>query len=227
MTLAATILLFSVFSLTSTDPGLVAQAAAQSEPSSTAPTSKQQAPSAQATPNSGKPSSAQSADTQAPSKPKPTGQKTRRRKKAVTSTGCDTAATNASALSSSSSPAPAGTAQNSSAAAPAPPKNCPPQKVIVRQGGISEESIQLAGGSATDETTQKRDTINQMLGATDGNLKKISGQQLREDQQSAVSQIREFMHQSKSAIAAGDLERAQTLAWKAKLLSDDLVNTKK
>jgi len=62
-----------------------------------------------------------------------------------------------------------------------------------------------------------------MLGATETNLKKVAGQQLSLNQQASVTQIREFMEQSKTALAAGEMERARTLAWKAKLLSDDLV----
>jgi hypothetical protein len=35
------------------------------------------------------------------------------------------------------------------------------------------------------------------------------------------------MEQSKAAMSQGDLERARTLAWKAQLLSDDLVKPEK
>jgi len=97
----------------------------------------------------------------------------------------------------------------------------------VLQGGITEQSIQLAGGSAGDEATQKRDAANRMLATTDENLKKIAGRQLSAPEQGSVSQIRQFVKDSKSALEAGDLERAQTLAWKAKLLSDDLLDPQK
>jgi hypothetical protein len=62
-----------------------------------------------------------------------------------------------------------------------------------------------------------------MLAATETNLKKIAGQQLSSNQQEMVNQIRQFMEQSKAAAGDGDLERARTLAWKAQLLSDELV----
>jgi len=97
----------------------------------------------------------------------------------------------------------------------------------VRQGGIAEQSIQLAGGSAGGDTTQKRQSTDQMLLATEENLKKVAGIQLSGVQQSSVSQIRQFVNQSKSALVAADYERAHTLAWKAKVLSEDLVNPKK
>ncbi len=62
-----------------------------------------------------------------------------------------------------------------------------------------------------------------MLAETESNLKKISGQQLNSNQQDMVSQIRQFMAQSKAAVGDGDMERARTLAWKAQVLSEELV----
>lgn len=106
-------------------------------------------------------------------------------------------------------------------------KPCAPVKVIVRQGGTSEPSIQLAGGTSADQTSHKRDVVNQILGSADANLKKIAGRQLSSSQQDMVNQIRQFMSQSKAAIDVGDLERARTLAWKAETLSEDLVKPEK
>jgi hypothetical protein len=42
-----------------------------------------------------------------------------------------------------------------------------------------------------------------------------------------VKQVREFMDQSKAATSAGDLDQARTLAWKAQLLSEELLRTAK
>ncbi len=95
----------------------------------------------------------------------------------------------------------------------------------MRQGGTAEQSIQLAG-SATS-ASQQRDTANQMLGTTEANLKKIAGRQLSSDQQDMVNQIRQFMEQSKAAVGDGDLDRARTLAWKAQVLSEELVKPAK
>jgi hypothetical protein len=107
------------------------------------------------------------------------------------------------------------------------PKPCAPSKVIVRQGGTSEPSIQIAGGTSGDQTSHQRDAANQILGSADANLKKIAGRPLNSNQQDMVTQIRQFMSQSKAAIDAGDLERARTLAWKAQLLSEELVKPEK
>ncbi len=159
------------------------------------------------------------------SKTQPTTTKRpRHHKKRVLAVNCTPAA-----AASGSNPAP--TDPPSAATAPAPgssgaPTNCPPSKVIVRQGGTSEPSIQLAGGAA-GQTSHERDTANQMLGTTEANLKKVAERQLSPNEQDMVNQARQFMEQSKAAVAAGDLERARTLAWKAQLLSEELVKPEK
>jgi iron uptake system EfeUOB component EfeO/EfeM len=66
-----------------------------------------------------------------------------------------------------------------------------------------------------------------MLDATEANLKKIAGKQLTANEQDMVNQTRQFIQQSKAAVEAGDLERARTLAWKAHVLSDELVKPEK
>jgi len=106
-------------------------------------------------------------------------------------------------------------------------KDCPPTKIIVRQGGTAEPTIQLAGGPGGDQAVQQRNAVNQMLGSTDANLKKIEGHTLAASEQDTVNQIHQFSDQSRAALDAGDLERARTLAWKAETLSEDLANPKK
>ena len=93
----------------------------------------------------------------------------------------------------------------------------------MRQGGTSEQSIQLAGGAGGTQAAVQRDTANQMLETTDANLKKAASLQLSSSQQEMLPQIKQFVEQSKTAVADGDLERARTLAWKAQVLSEELV----
>jgi len=69
--------------------------------------------------------------------------------------------------------------------------------------------------------------VNQLLGATNQNLKKTAGWQLNSSQQDTITQTRQFVKQSEAAMAEGDLERARTLAWKAELLSEDLIDPQK
>jgi hypothetical protein len=66
-----------------------------------------------------------------------------------------------------------------------------------------------------------------MLESTEQNLKKMQSGQLTSDQQEMVKQVLQFVDQSKAASTAGDLDRARTLAWKAQLLSEELVKPEK
>ncbi len=103
-----------------------------------------------------------------------------------------------------------------SAKAPSP---CPPPKVVVKNGGSDESSVELTG--ASDE--QQRSTTEQLTAATEDNLKKIEGHPLDPKQQDTLDQVKQFIEQSKAAVAAGDLDRGRDLAMKAHLLSDELV----
>jgi hypothetical protein len=83
--------------------------------------------------------------------------------------------------------------------------------------------VQLKGDATAEQASQERSTTGQLTAATEENLKKIAGHQLSSSQQDTVNQIRDFLEQSRKAIAAGDLERSHNLAMKARLLSDELV----
>lgn len=153
----------------------------------------------------------------------------RRRKKAAapdcvpasTASGASSSSTHSTAPAKSSASATASNSQTK------PLPVCPPPKVIVRQGGTAEPTVELAGGAVGDQAAQERHTANEMLQAAEENLKKIEGQQLAANQQDMLKQIHQFMAQSKTAVAAGDLERGRTLAWKAQLLSEELANPQK
>ena len=85
----------------------------------------------------------------------------------------------------------------------------------------------MVGGAEGRQASDERDTANQMLDATEANLKKMEGTQLDSNQQDMIKQVREFMDQSKAASSAGDLDQARTLAWKAQLLSEELLKPQK
>jgi hypothetical protein len=129
--------------------------------------------------------------------------------------------------------APNGTAGPTSAAPgtahSAPPttanaKNpCPPPKVVVKDGGSDEPTIELTRGTSEQQASQQRYTTEQLRAATEENLKKLAGRQLTPSQQDMVTQIKQFMDQAKSAVADQDLERGHSLAMKAHLLSEELL----
>ncbi len=102
-------------------------------------------------------------------------------------------------------------------------KPCPPPKKVVRNGGTDEPTIKLTGETTAAQASQQRATTDQLNASTEENLKKIADRQLAPSQQEIVTQIQQFVEQSKQAVAAGDLERAHNLALKARLLSDELL----
>jgi len=223
MTLA-TILLFGV-TCSMAVPPLSAQASAGQSAPQSAPASQQTETPAPNPPAETKPATAAPSKTPAKKSHSPTASKPRKKK--VAQENCAPAPGAASSAKPGFAPASGTSTATGSTPTTSAPTNCPPPKTIVPQGGTSDPSIQLAGGAVGEQATQQRNTANQMLGATEQNLKKIAGQQLTVDQQGILTQIRQFIEQSKTAVAAGDTERARTLAWKAQLLSEELANPAK
>jgi len=102
-------------------------------------------------------------------------------------------------------------------------KPCQPPIVVIKNGGSKEPTVQLKGDATAEQASQERSTTEQLTAATQENLKKIAERQLSSSQQDVVNQIKDFLEQSKKAIAAGDLDRGRNLAMKARLLSDELL----
>lgn len=141
---------------------------------------------------------------------------------APTKAGGATGSASSNSSSTNSGTAARGSTKGSAKPGSAALKPCPPPKKVVRNGGSDEPAIQLQGGTPAELASNERST-EQLTAATEENLKKIAGRQLNSSQQDMVSQIKEFVEQSKQAIAAGDPERGHNLAMKARLLSDELV----
>jgi hypothetical protein len=101
--------------------------------------------------------------------------------------------------------------------------NGAPHKIVVREGGASEPASQIAPGLTPAEAARQRHNAEQLLGATDDKLKGLAGRTLDVKQQETVGQIRNYMDGARLALKEGDVRRANTLAQKAHLLSEDLV----
>jgi hypothetical protein len=95
-------------------------------------------------------------------------------------------------------------------------------KVVVRNGGAKEGLAQLTPATSPGQAQQQRASTAWLLAATDANLRRISGRQVTPAQQSMIDEIHTYMRQAKVAAASADTTRAQTLAYKARLLSDEL-----
>src|ERR1700693_1345975 len=98
-----------------------------------------------------------------------------------------------------------------------------PRKKVVRNGSTADPVVQLAPSVTDQQASQQRQNTTQLLAATDANLNTISASQLTSSQQDMVNQIRNYVQQAKEAEKAGDLQRARNLAFKAQLLSDDVL----
>lgn len=102
------------------------------------------------------------------------------------------------------------------------PTNCPPTITVIRNGGSQEPSIELLGGAGGQQASNEKTTTDQLLAATKENLDKVSGKNLSSSQQAMITQIQQFISESRESVAAGEMDRGRTLAMKAKLLSDEL-----
>jgi len=97
------------------------------------------------------------------------------------------------------------------------------EKKVVKNGGTADPAAQLAPGVSNEQASRQRQSTTQLLTTTDTNLKQLASRQLSVTQQDSVSQIRKYMEQAKTAEDEGDVQRAQNLASKALMLSDDLL----
>jgi len=94
---------------------------------------------------------------------------------------------------------------------------------VVRHGSTPEPTAQLAPGMTPDQALRHRQATEQLLTSTETNLQQLSRRILNQNQLDTVSQIRNYVSGSRSALQDGDLLRARTLAFKANLLADDLL----
>jgi hypothetical protein len=106
---------------------------------------------------------------------------------------------------------------------PAVPTGSEPAKTVVPNGSTTDPNAQIAPSLTEAQASHQRQNTTQLLASTDANLKKLSDRQLTTSQQDTVKQIQAYMEQAKVADAAGELQRARNLAFKAHLLSDELV----
>jgi len=98
-----------------------------------------------------------------------------------------------------------------------------PSRVVVPNGSTPEPSVQLAPTVPKQQASNQLQNTTHLLDNTEANLRKISVRQLSVSQQETIRQIRKYMEQAKTAANAGDVQRANNLAVKAQLLSQELL----
>ena len=84
------------------------------------------------------------------------------------------------------------------------------------------EDTQLTATNNPQEALHQQLNTTQLLDATENNLKTLS-RSLSTDEQAMIQHIRSYMQQSRTALDQKDFERAYNLAYKARLLSDELI----
>ena len=141
---------------------------------------------------------AQTANTQPAEQPKPVPKHPKKPKPQTT-----TPATTAAAPAPMQPPAPAPAAQQAS--------NTTPNPAEVSAIG------QLSSGQSSDE----RARVENALTTTEHGLNNIN-RKLSDDEEKTAAQIKEYIKQAKAALNSNDLDGAQTLATKAKLLLNEL-----
>ena len=213
-------------------PGVGGSATGAHDQSSAATPQSQTAPAQGSNPGPGSPTDQ---PRKSPTPAKPPAPKNRHRKKDSVPNCADSPATSGPADSGKPSAATAKGSTNPSAgnAQTAPSgatsssavatKPCPAPKVVIKNGGSDEPTVELKGGTSEPQASQQRLSTEQLTSATEENLKKTAERQLNPSQQETVNQTKQFMDQAKSAVAAGDVERGHNLAKKAYLLSEELL----
>ena len=98
-----------------------------------------------------------------------------------------------------------------------------PTSKVVYNGDTTEPRIDISPGLSPQQASQQRGRTTWLLGKTDENLKTLASRQLNPTQQDTVNQVKRYVEESEAATNAGDLQRAYTLANKARMLSGDLV----
>lgn len=116
----------------------------------------------------------------------------------------------------------------SAASAPAVPgvNDFAPGKIVVSNGGAKEVRLQLTPTATPAEAAQQRQQTRSLIFITDQNLKRIVGHELNPNQQDMLEQVHNYMTQARAADSAGEPQRAQILASKARQLSDDLAGVR-
>jgi hypothetical protein len=98
-----------------------------------------------------------------------------------------------------------------------------PTPNVVYNGNTTEPLTDISPDVSPQQASQQRGRTTWLLGKTNENLKTLAGRRLSATQHETVDQIKRYVEESEAATKAGNLQRAYTLANKARMLSGDLV----
>ena len=95
--------------------------------------------------------------------------------------------------------------------------------MVVRKGGAVAPPAQIASGMDPTEAARDRHDADKSLNYADSQLKALANRTLNPQQQETVGQAHNYIAGARVALKEGDVQRANTLALKARLLADDLI----
>jgi len=84
----------------------------------------------------------------------------------------------------------------------------------------------IAPAISASDAQRDHNAAEQLLQSTETNLNNLGKRQLSSDEESVISQIKNFITQSRQALKDNDPSRARNLALKANLLSNDLTRSR-
>ena len=111
---------------------------------------------------------------------------------------------------------------------PRPAAGHPPDAEVAaaEPAGPKPEPPSISPRYTPAEEANLREQTNQSLLTAERNLQRMNGRKLTPPQSDLAEKIRGFLAQSREAISAGDWFRAQNLASKAQVLSQELVRSR-
>jgi outer membrane biosynthesis protein TonB len=123
-------------------------------------------------------------------------------------------------------PAPSNNAKPQPQAKPKPPvkhkkTTPPPASNTTQQASNGTAGVSAIGQLSTGDSSDKRQETVESIAATERGLSGIT-RELNDQEQKTAGQIREYLKQAKTALGSGDVDGAQTLAAKAKVLLGEL-----
>lgn len=100
------------------------------------------------------------------------------------------------------------------------------QTQVATNGTADASPIGQLSSTGEDSTSQGRDGIERLISDTESGLNNIVKRTLSKEEQDTTAQIKTFLAKARQSLSENDLDGAQTLATKAKVLLAELTTKK-
>jgi hypothetical protein len=190
-------------------------------PQAQAPTITAPAPPPQSAPQPTTTGPAPASSSTAPQTSAPVKKTKKKKRKARTQVAKKTGAAETQPATQAATATPPATAPGA-AVTPAPATTPSSTSAAGGQPAADPGTVGISAAVDQSQEVRQREMTQQLLASTDANLKGIT-RPLTADERAMVDEIRNYMAQSRAAVTDGDFTRANNLATKAHLLSDELV----